>query len=145
MPLLRYFTYVGGALMALLLVASYILPEPPTVPHYDVARPVIRITSDRVGPPRVDLDARVQNVASVPLLAPGVLSRTPVRLAEAQAFSPLPTPAAPVLTPAAPVKPWIRNEIKKAKVARRLDRRPIAAYPQVAAYPQTFQPFRLTW
>jgi hypothetical protein len=145
MPLLRYFTYVGGALMALLLVASYVLPEPPTVPHYDVARPVIRITSDRVGPPRVDLDTRVQKVATVPLLAPGVLPRTPVRLAEAQAFSPLPTLAAPVLTPAAPVKPGIRNEIKKAKVARRLDRRPIAAYPQVAAYPQTFQPFRLTW
>jgi len=145
MPLFRYFTYVGGALIALLFVASYVFPEPPTVPHRDVARPVIRITSDKVGPPRVDFDTRVQSVAAVAKLAPSALPQAPVRQAEAQLFSPLPTPAAPVLTPAAPVKPEVKNESKKTKVARRPDRQPIAAYPQVAAYPQAFQPFRLTW
>lgn len=136
MPLFRYFTYVGGALIALMFIASYVFPEPETVPRQDAARPVIRITSDRVGPPRVDFDTRA-TTAAVATAAPGIQAR----LAESQLLSPLPTPAAPALTPAAPAKP----EVKKTKIARRPDRQRIAAYPHVAAYPQMYQPFRWTW
>jgi len=63
MPLLRYFTVVGGALLALLFVVSSHLPETEAIYHTDVARPVIRTASDRVGPPRVDIDTRVQTAA----------------------------------------------------------------------------------
>jgi hypothetical protein len=70
--LLRYFTYVGGALMALLFVASYLFPDAETVAHQDVTRPNIRITTDRVAPPRVDFDTSVQ-AAVVPTLPPGVM------------------------------------------------------------------------
>jgi len=73
MPLLRYFTFVGGALLALLIVVSSYFPETETITHRDVARPVIRIASDRVGPPRVDIDTRAQT-AVVPTSVPEILA-----------------------------------------------------------------------
>ena len=128
MPLLRYFTVVGGALLALLFVVSSHFPETETINHTDVARPVIRTASDRVGPPRVDIDTRVQT-AAVPTSIPEVLQQAPSRDAEAQLNAPLPTPAA------APIK----IERKKTRVAKRPNRQ------RMAANPQGFQPFHLTW
>jgi hypothetical protein len=125
MPLLRYFTFVGGALLALLIVVSSYLPETETITRPDTAMPVIRIASDRVGPPRVDIDTRLQ-IAVVPASVPEILQQAPARVAEAQ--PPLPTPAAPV-----------RIERKKTRVAKRVDRQ------RMAANPQGFQPFHLTW
>jgi hypothetical protein len=128
MPLLRYFTFVGGALLLLLIVMSSYFPEPETITHRDVARPVIRIASDRVGPPRVDIDTRVQT-AVIPTSVPDILPQTPACDAEAQLSASLPTPAAAA----------IKIERKKTRVAKRPDRL------RVAANPQGFQPFRLTW
>ena len=126
MPLLRYFMVVGGALVALLFVVSSFFPEVETVTHRDVARPVIRIASDRVGPPRVDIDTRRQTVL-VPVLVPDPLPQAPAREAE-------PQPAAPLLTSAP-----IRIERKNARIAKQPDRQ------RMAANPQGFQPFHLTW
>ena len=127
MPLLRYFTFVGGALLALLIVVSSYLPETETITRSDAARPVIRIASDRVGPPRVDIDTRVQT-AVAPASVPEILQQAPARVAEVQLGGPLPTPAAPV-----------RIERKKARVAKR------ANGQRMAANPQEFRPFHLTW
>jgi hypothetical protein len=127
MPLLRYFTFVGGALLALLIVVSSYLPETETITRPDAARPVIRIASDRVGPPRVDIDTRVQ-IAVVPESVPEILQPVPAPVAEAQLGAPLPTPAA-----------LVRIERKKTRVAKRVDRQ------RVAANPPGFQPFRFTW
>jgi len=128
MPLLRYFTFVGGALLALLLVVSSCFPETETIDHRDATRPVIRIHSDRVGPPRVDFDTRVRiAVAASPV--PDILPQAPARVAEVQPR------AAPSPTPAAPIK----IETRKTRVAKRPDRQ------RMAANPQGFQPFRLTW
>ena len=128
MPLIRYFTFVGGALLALLIVVSSYLPETETITRPDAARPVIRIASDRVGPPRVDIDTRVQ-IAVVPASVPEILQQAPARVAEAQLSAQLPTPAA------APIK----IERNKTRVAKRPDRQ------RMAANPQGFQPFRSTW
>ncbi len=141
MPLLRYFTYVGAALIALLFVAAYLSPEAPTVAHQNVTRPVIRITSDRVGPPRVDFDTKAQPVVA-PTLPPGVmLLQAPAMEARAQLIIPPPTTAAPLKSQAR-IEP--RNETKKTKIARRT-----ASYPHYAAYPYPYsygyQPFRWTW
>jgi hypothetical protein len=132
MPLLRYFTYVGGALMALLFVASYLFPEAPMVPAHDAVRPVIRIVSDKVGPPRVDFDTRLQ----LPPVT-SALSIMPLRAPPREAMAQLAPPhaAAAVAAPAAPIK----SEHKKTRIAKRPDRR------LVAAYPQPFQPFRWMW
>jgi hypothetical protein len=128
MPLLRYFTFVGGALLALLIVVSSYFPETETITHRDVARPVIRIASDRVGPPRVDIDTRAQTEV-VPTSVPEILQQAPARVAEAQLSAPPPTRAA------APFK----IERKKTRVVKRVDRQ------RMAANPQGFQPFHLTW
>ena len=127
MPLLRYFTVVGGALVALLFVVSSFFPEVETVTHRDVAKPVIRIASDRVGPPRVDIDTRRQTVL-VPASVPDPLPQAPAREAEA-------LPTASILTTSAPVKIEPRN----ARIAKRPDRQ------RIAANPQGVQPLRLTW
>ena len=95
MPLVRYFTFVGGALLALLIVVSSYLPERETITRPEAARPIIQIASDWVGPPRVDLDTRVQT-AVFPASVPEIAQQPPARVAEAQLSAPLPTPAAPV-------------------------------------------------
>jgi hypothetical protein len=128
MPLLRYFIFVGAALLALLIVVSSCFPETETITHRDVARPVIRIVSDRTGPPRVDIDTRVQT-AVVPTSVPEILQRAPARVAEAQVSAPPSTPAAAA----------IKIERKKTTVAKRPDRQ------RMAANPQGFQAFHLTW
>src|SRR5258708_21552848 len=93
MPLLRYFPFVGGALLALLIVVSSYLPETETITRPHPARPVIRIASDRVGPPRVDIDTGLQ-VAVVPASVPEILQQAPARIAEPPISSPLSNPAA---------------------------------------------------
>jgi hypothetical protein len=132
MPLLRYFTFVGGALLTLLFVASWYFPEVETIKHNDVARPVILVTSDRVGPPRIDFDTRVEAAAiPAPATDPGLLAdnleQAPARVAEARPVAQTPTPAVAV-----------KIEHKKTKVAKR------PAPPRMAAT-QGFQPFRSTW
>ena len=128
MPLLRYFIFVGGALLALLIVVSSCFPETETITHSDVARPVIRIVSDRTGPPRVDIDTRVQT-AVVPTSVPEILQQAPARIAEAQVSASPPTPPAPA----------IKIKRKKTTVAKRPDRQRMAANPQGSL------PFRSTW
>lgn len=127
MPLLRYFTFVGGALLALLVVVSSFVPETETIARPDAVRPVIRIASNRVGPPRVDIDTRVQT-AVVPASVSEVLQQAPARVAEGQLSAPLPTAVVPV-----------KIQRKKTRFAKRPDRQ------RMAANPQLFQPFHLTW
>jgi hypothetical protein len=134
MPLLRYFTFVGGALLALLVVVSSFVPETETITRPDAVRPVIRIASNRVGPPRVDIDTRVQT-AVVPASVPEILPQAPARVAEGQLSAPLPTAVVP-----------LKIQRKKTRIAKRPDRQRIAANPQgFQAFPQGAQPFRLTW
>jgi len=89
MPLLRYFTFVGGALLTLLFATSWYFPETEKIGHSDVTKPVIRITSDRVGPPRVGFDTRIE-AAAIPAPAADRVSvadsveQAPARVAEAQ-------------------------------------------------------------
>ena len=67
MPLARYFLFVGGTLLALLLAVNAYLPSPvvaeATVP--DPARPVVRIHSTQKLPERIVIDT------SIPTIVPG--------------------------------------------------------------------------
>lgn len=59
MPIFRYFLFVGGALLALLLGADFVWPTAPVAKAIAVAsndQPLIRIRSDRHLPDRVVLD-----------------------------------------------------------------------------------------
>jgi hypothetical protein len=86
MPLRHYFTFVGGALLALLLIANACLPSLPVAEgsQLTVDRSVIRIHSDTKWPERVVFDT------SRPTITP---SPAPV-VAVAEAPSPQKTAAA---------------------------------------------------
>ena len=73
MPLLRYFLYVGGALLSLILIANLVLPQEPLSGTLTSAAelPSIRITSDRKLPDRIVFDtSSTVATAPVPFLAP---------------------------------------------------------------------------
>ncbi len=87
MPLLRYFVFVGGALLALLFVADAVLPMQRLPGYMNVAssdRPPLRIHSDRKWPDRVVFDT------SVPTLIPATVAQAIVapRPAVAEAAPP---------------------------------------------------------
>jgi hypothetical protein len=86
MPLLRYFLFVGGSLLALLLVANAALPSAP-VPEgltSGTDLPPVRIRSDQKLPERVVIDTTVA--------IPGQAPAAPVVVAVAK---PQPLPQAP--------------------------------------------------
>lgn len=62
MPLARYFLYVGGVLLALLLISNAVLPNLPVVDETDASLPVIRIHSDRKWPERVVFDTNLPTI-----------------------------------------------------------------------------------
>jgi hypothetical protein len=83
MLVLRYFAYVGGALVALLLVCAAMLGKPPASESTVASAaegPTIRIHSERKWPERIVLDT------NAPMPAP------PVRVAEAPLVQPAPAP-----------------------------------------------------
>jgi hypothetical protein len=95
MPVVRYFLFVGGALLALLFMADAYFPKLPAVDDVSTAAggavsdlSVIRIHSDRKWPERVVFDT------SHP-----ILTSEPVRMAEAAA------PPATIAEVAAPARP----------------------------------------
>src|SRR6267142_3550098 len=89
MPVVRYFMYVGGALLALLFISGVFLPKSPVVDRTDSAAelPAIRIHSDRKWPERVVFDT------SIPTIVP---AQTAKAEAKAEAVIPRPTPVVDV-------------------------------------------------
>lgn len=63
MPLARYFLFVGGALLVLLLISAAYLPSLPVAERTGPDPPVIRIHSDRKWPERVVYDTDVATMA----------------------------------------------------------------------------------
>jgi len=67
MPIFRYFIFVGGALLALLFAANYVMPSEPVAQAVAAAgndQPLIRIRSDRHLPERVVLDTTQPTIAA---------------------------------------------------------------------------------
>ena len=87
MPLLRYFLYVGGALLSLILIANLVLPQEslPGTLTSATELPTVRIQSDRKLPERIVFDtSSTVATAPVPVLAPAKV---------AAAVRPAPVPA----------------------------------------------------
>lgn len=80
MPIFRYFVFVGGALLALLLVANYSLPASPVpqaVATVSNDQPLIRIRSDRHLPERVVLDTSQPTIAAPAIKTAAVAAPQP--------------------------------------------------------------------
>jgi hypothetical protein len=68
MPLLRYFVFVGGILLALLFISDAVLPNQSLPSYMNVAsseQPVVRIHSDRKWPERIVFDTSAPAVRPV--------------------------------------------------------------------------------
>jgi hypothetical protein len=95
MPVARYFMFVGGVLLALLVVIGSFMPQPPveTATNTDSDKPfIIRINSERKWPEAVVFDTSHPPVvatpaalaANVPAPAPEISANARVREAYAQ-------------------------------------------------------------
>jgi len=91
MSILRFITWVGTALLALLFLADWQLPKPLPEPAVDSIRPVIRITSVQQPPERIIIDTSQPTIVPPPTLftdaAPSQPSPAPQSYASA---APLP-------------------------------------------------------
>jgi len=108
MPLLRYFIFVGGSLLALLLVVNATLPAEPLqeTPTSGSDLPPVRIHSDRKLPDRVVFDTSA--------VLPGQTQAAPVVVAQGK---PQPQVAVQVQTKAkAPVAPVMAEMSAKERV-----------------------------
>jgi hypothetical protein len=90
MPLFRYFVFVGGALLALLLICDAVLPQVPLPDNLTSGSdlPAVRIRSDRKWPERVVFDTNVPSTVPATVVAavvpPAPAAPTAVREAFAQ-------------------------------------------------------------
>src|ERR1700746_94700 len=93
MPLIKYFGFVGSALVLLLIGSGWCFPQPPSEPHGGVTdRPAIRIASAERLPERVIIDT------SLPIVSPPIVlefaERWPPQATVAD-VNPVPKPATP--------------------------------------------------
>jgi hypothetical protein len=140
MPLLRYFFYVGGILLGLILISNFVLPQAPLPSTLTSATelPPVRIHSDRKLPERVVLDtSSTISIKPVPMLAPVSVAQsaapaaaepTPAAAAEIppkarvrEAFAQLPDEQASKskATPVTATEPKVASKpVPKRKVAK---------------------------
>jgi len=85
MPLMRYFLFVGGALLALLFIADACLPALPGVQasRSNTDLSVIRIHSDTKWPERVVFDTTRPTITTVPAPVVAEVTSTPEKAAAA--------------------------------------------------------------
>lgn len=101
MHLARYFLYVGGALLTLLLIANACMPISPVAHRADSRQFTIRIHSDQKLPERVVYDTSLPTIVPVPstennTLHPAeTIAEVPVKTREASGQLP-PEEASPV-------------------------------------------------
>jgi hypothetical protein len=124
MLLARYFLYVGGALLALLLIVSAELPQTSVAPSTDTAAdmPAIRINSDRKWPAKVVFDT------SAPIVPAQVASnvadvKAPAAAMQVAAATTAPREAFAQLAPTDPKKSDVRKAEPKPHQKRRVARR----------------------
>jgi hypothetical protein len=105
MPILRYFLYVGGALLSLILISSAVMPQMPLPSTLTSASdlPPVRIHSDRKLPERVVFDTS-STVSSAPI---PVIAST--KAAPTNALSTPQVAAAPVAAPEISPKARVRE------------------------------------
>ena len=83
MPLMRYFLFVGGVLLALVYISDWVLPKLPAADIVAGAgpdKPFIRIDSERKWPERVVFDTSVPTIS--PALAKTDMAKADIPRAE---------------------------------------------------------------
>ena len=127
MPLLRYFLFVGGVLLALLFISDAYLPKLPDAVRADADAPVtaIRIHSDRKWPERIVFDTSLPTIApaQVAKVEAGVpVADAAVKVRVRDAFAQLQPPDSRLPRPTDASKPEPKPEPKlqpKRRTAKR--------------------------
>jgi hypothetical protein len=160
MPILRYFFFVGGALLALLFVANFALPQAPVAESIVTSSndvPLIRIRSDRKLPERVVLDTSQPAVVppAAVTMAAVVAPQPPVKANTSPAISELSAKAQVRETFAQFTDPkGDATSVKKAQPKRKVARRSAPTYyygqpmfggPMRVAQQPHFGFFNTTW
>jgi hypothetical protein len=146
MPVMRYFLFVGGVLLALLFITDAFLPKLPAAERAGTDLPVIRIHSDRKWPERVVFDTSRPIVAAAPTAAamPAAVADLSAMARVRQAFAQLPPPQAQRQPPEQKQAQLSKPDPKphKRKIAKR---RPAPPVMLVAQQPQFGFFGRSTW
>ena len=149
MPLMKYFVFVGSALVLLLLAMNWLLPDPTAEPVYSsVERPVIRISSIEKLPERVVFDTSMPYMPPPPSVM-RVGAAQPLQSAFAfEQITPSSLPTFSTLAQAVPKKPITakRDAAKKVVINRAAPQAHIAAvnYPVREAQQDTKPPIKTT-
>ena len=136
MPVLRYFVFVGGALLALLFVSDAYFPKLPDEVRADtgVDKSIIRIHSDRKWPERVVFDTNQPTIVPAPtttasVQVPATVAEVSVKVRVRDSFAQLQPPdqsQVQLTEPKQPEKPVQR----KRKVAKRKAAPPVMLVAQ---------------
>jgi hypothetical protein len=127
MPLVRYFLFVGAALLTLLFVVDSCLPKLPPAERTNAAAnlSVIRIHSERKWPERVVFDTSLPTItpatagiAEANIPAPAGVAGLPAKVREREAFAQLTPSGSNQLQPADLRKPEAKPQRKRKTVAR---------------------------
>jgi len=146
MPLARYFLFVGGALLALILAVNAYMPSPvaanPPATEAENARPVVRIHSAQKLPERIVLDTSIPIIVPA-VAAPAVVAQAVELPAKRPALDAMAQATAPDLTKndltkadltkAAAKKPETKAP-QKRKIAKRPAHQPMMAYAQTPRF-----------
>lgn len=132
MFLVRYFLYAGCALIALLFLAGWYWPAPPTtvagqVQETSLDKAVLRIRSAQKWPQKIVFDTDIPTIVPPPALVASVPPAPPPPLKAAEALN------KSVLNAHAEVKPAAQAQTPPRKVARHRTYRP--APQQFGPYP----------
>jgi hypothetical protein len=138
MFLARYFLYVGGALLALLLIVSAELPQQPATPNTNSAAdlPAIRINSDRKWPAKVVFDTSAPTIVPTKVASNAADVKAPAATVQVASTS-APREALAQLAPSDIKKASARKSESKLRQRHKVARRRM--YPQpmmVAQQPQ---------
>ncbi|MCK1302743.1 hypothetical protein IVB33_25380 [Bradyrhizobium sp. 24] len=147
MPLMKYFGFVGSALVLLLIAIGWCLPQQAMGPgNSDLERPVIRISSSERAPERVVIDTSLPTIVAPTNINPSI-SMTSVQFARPlqSAFSELdvapksdtPKSGVEVLKPKHAAKGEAAKKVSSRRAAKPLNINPVPAMGTQVAAPDT--------
>lgn len=139
MLLARYFLYVGGALLGLLLIVSAELPQQAVAPTTNSASdlPAIRINSDRKWPAKVVFDTTAPTIVPTQVASNAADVKAPAAAAQV-ASTAAPREALAQLAPSDLKKASTRKSESKLRQKHKVARRRMYSQPMMVAQQPQF-------
>ena len=135
MPLARYFLWVSSALLAVLLIAHWYLPELPDADKASVVPPLVRIQSEQKWPERIVYDTSRETIVTAPPANAQSDIAPPAPVATARdAFAEAPASDTSKAQSVDQKKPDAKPQAKRKVAKRRAPVLVVQRYPQFGWY-----------